>query len=318
MTRLPASLSYGLVVAETAAVDDRSEDTAVHGDAESGELRPFEVHLDGFDGPFDLLLSLIAKKKLEVTTLAFHQVTDDFVQHVRAQGDAWDLDETTEFLVVAAILLDLKAARLLPGDSEEDAEDLALLEARDLLFARLLQYRAFKDVSEMFEERLNSALPRTPRTVGLDPHLAKLLPEVVLGISGEMFADIATEAMRPKVPPSVAIEHLHAPVVSVRKETAAIVELLKDVGTVSFDALTAECADLAHVIARFLGLLQLYSERVVEFEQEGPLSGLVIAWVGEEERVIELSGEFDELTEADEPGELAGPAEASQHEEIHV
>ena len=296
-------------MAETAERDDQSVGIPVSDGPDPGKHGVFEVHVAGFDGPFDLLLSLIAKKKLEITALSFHQVTDDFVKHVRAQGDAWDLDETTEFLVVAAILLDLKAARLLPGESEEDSEDLALLEARDLLFARLLQYRAFKDVSEVFEERLNSALPRTPRTLGLDPHLTKLLPEVVMGISGEMFAEIATDAMRPKSPPTVAVEHIHAPTVNVRDQAVAIATLLKDAGSVSFQTLTADCPDLAHIIARFLGLLQLYTERAVEFEQTGPLADLIIAWTGNEERVIAVSGEFDHDSE---------PDDAPQHEEIHV
>lgn len=304
-----SSLSYGRVVAETPAPDDPQEGNAVTDYSGSSEQGPFEVHLDGFDGPFELLLSLIAKKKLEVTALALHQVTDDFVRYVRAQGDAWDLDETTEFLVVAAILLDLKAARLLPGPSEEDAEDLALLEARDLLFARLLQYRAFKDVSEEFGERLNSALRRTPRTVGLDPNLVKLLPEVVLGITSEELADIATEALTPKRPPTVTIEHLHAPTVSVRDETEAVVSLLKAVGSVSFKALTADCPDLAHIIARFLGLLQLYTERAVEFEQVDPLSDLVIAWAGDTEGTVAVSGEFDDASES---------GDDLRYEEIHV
>lgn len=301
MTRLQASLSYGRVVADTAAPVVDSEATLVSGDADSGKQRSFEIHLDGFDGPFDLLLSLIAKKKLEVTALALHQVTDDFVQHVRAQGDDWDLDETTEFLVVAAILLDLKAARLLPGESEEDLEDLALLEARDLLFARLLQYRAFKSVSELFEETLHSVLPRTPRTVGLDPHLAELLPDVVMDISGEMFANIAISALRPKPPPTVAVEHVHAPTVNVREQALATATLLRQVGSVSFQAMIAECPDLAHVIARFLGILQLYTERVVEFEQTDALSDLVIAWIGDQEHVIDISGEFDAVAEPRNP-----------------
>lgn len=294
---------------ETAVTADASDSTAMSGDPESGEDGVFQVHVTGFDGPFELLLSLIAGKKLEVTALAFHQVTDNFVQHVRAQGDTWDLDETTEFLVIAAILLDLKAARLLPGDSEEDPEDLALLEARDLLFARLLQYRAFKDASELFEARLNSAPIRTPRTVGLDPELADLLPDVILGISGEAFAEIATEAMRPRIPPTVAIEHIHAPAVSVRDQVAAMTTQLSAVGSVSFEGLTADCPDLAHVIARFLGLLQLYTERAVEFEQMGPLSELVITWIESEDRVIAVSGEFDDVSE---------PGSAPRPEEIHA
>jgi segregation and condensation protein A len=261
---------------------------------EEGERRGFEVRVTGFEGPFDLLLSLIAKRKLEVTAMALHHVTDDFVCHVRAQGDEWDLDETTEFVVVAAILLDLKAARLLPGESEEDAEDIALLEARDLLFARLLQYRAFKDVSELFETRLNAIPPRTPRTVGLDPGLAKLLPDVVMDISADIFSQIAVEALTPKVAPTIGVEHIHAPAVSVSDQVHAMSGQLRVLGSASFKTLIADCPDIPHVVARFLGLLELYRQRAVVFEQDGPLAELTIRWTNSDLDEIEINREFDE------------------------
>ena len=268
---------------------------------EPGERKAFEVRVTGFEGPFDLLLSLIAKHKLEVTMLALHDVTDDFIKHVRAQGEFWDLDETTEFLVVAAILLDLKAARLLPGESEEDAEDIALLEARDLLFARLMQYRAFKDVSVLFEEKLNNAPPRVPRTVGLDPGLAQLLPDVVMGISGKAFAELAIAAMTPKPEPTVSVSHVHSPPVNVRAEASFMVDQLRVCGTASFRELTAQCPDAPHVIARFLGLLDLYRQRVISFEQVGPLEELHVTWEGSPAGDVFVNAEFDESDQAAAP-----------------
>lgn len=262
----------------------------------------FEVRLEEFTGPFDLLLSLIAKHKLEVTVLALHQVTDDFVAHLRQQGDAWDLDETTEFLVVAAILLDLKAARLLPGDVEEDEEDLQLLEVRDLLFARLLQYRAFKDVSEFFAERLYAAAPRVPARVGMDAELAGLLPDVEIPGSHDDFAAAAIRAMTPRVEPEVSVAHIHAPAISVRDQAAVIVSRLRRQEQMSFRTLVADAPDVPHVVARFLALLELFREQVIAFEQAGPLADLLIRWTGSDEGEIDVDDEFDEVPEGRDEG----------------
>lgn len=267
----------------------------------SGE-GPFEVRLQEFTGPFDLLLSLIAKHKLEVTVLALHQVTDDFVAHLRQQGDSWDLDETTEFLVVAAILLDMKAARLLPGDVEEDEEDLQLLEARDLLFARLLQYRAFKDVSEFFAERLYAAAPRVPARVGMDTELAGLLPEVEIPGSHDDFAAAAIRAMTPRLEPEVSVAHIHAPAISVRDQAAVIVSRLRRHEQMSFRNLVADAPDVPHVVARFLALLELFRERVIAFEQAGPLADLLIRWTGTDEGEVEVDDEFDEAPQDRDEG----------------
>ena len=260
----------------------------------AGADTPFEVRVEGFTGPFELLLSLIAKHKLEVTAMALHSVTDDFVAHLRSQGDQWDLDETTEFLVVAAILLDLKAARLLPGDVEEDEEDLALLEARDLLFARLLQYRAFKDASEFFGERLYGAPPRVPARVGMDRELSSLLPDVEIPGSHDHFAATAIRAMTPHEEPEVGVAHIHAPAVSVRDQAIIVVTKLRRQDQMTFRALVADAPDVPHVIARFLALLELFRERVVAFEQAGPLADLLIRWTGTEDGGIELTDEFDD------------------------
>ena len=249
-----------------------------------GESRAFAVRVAGFEGPFDLLLSLIAKHRIEVTELALHTVTDDFIAHVRAQGPEWDLDEATSFLVIAATLLDLKAARLLPDGSVEDEEDLALLEARDLLFARLLQYRAFKEVAALLDRMVADAATRRPRDVGLEPWLAELLPEVLLGLGPVEFAAIAESAFAPKPPePGVSVAHVHAPAVSVREQAAVLVERLRRRGTATFRALTDDASSTLVVVGRFLALLELYRDGVVAFEQAAALGDLTVRWIGPDE-----------------------------------
>jgi segregation and condensation protein A len=202
----------------------------------------FAVRLENFEGPFDLLLSLISKHKLDVTEIALSQVTDEFIAHVKRLPDA-DLEETTSFLLVAATLLDLKAARLLPQGDVEDEEDLALLEARDLLFARLLQYKAYKQIAAVLDTRLQTEARRFPRAVGLDDRFAGLLPEVLIGIGLEQFAALAAKAMTPKVEPELTLHHIHAPAVSVREQAALVVDRLRRSGTMTFRAL---CGDSPH------------------------------------------------------------------------
>lgn len=240
----------------------------------------FKVRLANFEGPFDLLLQLISRHKMDVTEVALSKVTDEFMAHIRAMGADWDLDETTEFLVVAATLLDLKAARLLPAAEVEDEADLALLEARDLLFARLLQYRAYKQIAEIFNERLESEARRYPRTVGLEPHHAELLPEVVISIGPEGFARLAVKAMQPKPKPQVYVEHIHAPLVSVQEQAGIVVARLRELGEASFGVLVQDTTDTLTVVARFLALLELYREKAVELDQETALGDLLVRWTG--------------------------------------
>ncbi len=253
----------------------------------------FSVRVGDFEGPFDLLLSLISKHKLEVTELALHTVTDEFISHIRGQGENWDLDETSSFLVVAATLLDLKAARLLPRGEVEDEEDLALLEARDLLFARILQYRAYKEITVLFTQMMGTASKSFPRTVGLEPQFAELLPEVLLGIGPDQFAAMAAFALAPKPIEEVGLGHIHVQRVSVREQAAIIVERLRRVGTTTFRALTQDCDTTLLIVGRFLALLELYREQAVLFEQITPLGDLTVRWVGQNEGDIDVTDEFD-------------------------
>jgi segregation and condensation protein A len=238
----------------------------------------FQVRLHNFEGPFDLLLQLIGKHELDITEMALHTVTDDFIAHLAALGDDADLDETTEFLVVAATLLDLKAARLLPDAEVEDAEDLALLEARDLLFARLLQYRAYKQVAGLFVELEAGAQRRFPRSVALEERFAALLPEVLLGVDPDAFADLAASVFRPKPPPTVGIDHLHGMPVSVAEHIAILRERLAELGVASFAALTADCASPLEVVARFLAVLELFRDTSVDLQQPEPFGELTVRW----------------------------------------
>ncbi|WP_405546098.1 segregation/condensation protein A [Streptomyces phaeochromogenes] len=240
----------------------------------------FKVRLANFEGPFDLLLQLISKHKMDVTEVALSKVTDEFMAHIRAMGPDWDLDQTTEFLVVAATLLDLKAARLLPSAEVEDEADLALLEARDLLFARLLQYRAYKQIAEIFNRRLDEEARRYPRTVGLEAHHAELLPEVVISIGAEGFAKLAVKAMQPRPKPQVYVDHIHAPLVSVQEQAAIVVARLRELGEASFRSLVEDTDDTLTVVARFLALLELYREKAVSLDQEEALGDLVVRWTG--------------------------------------
>src|SRR5215203_1092232 len=240
----------------------------------------FEVSLDNFEGPFDLLLSLISKHKLDITEVSLSTVTDEFIAHVKAGGPVWDLEQTTSFLLVAATLLDLKAARLLPQGDVEDEEDLALLEARDLLFARLLQYKAFKQVAGVLETRLAGESRRHPRAVGLEDRFAGLLPEVLIGIGLDQFAALAAKALEPKAVPELSLQHIHAARVSVREQAALMVERLQRSGTMTFRALCGDSPDTLTTVARFLALLELFREGAVGFDQVTPLGELTVRWTG--------------------------------------
>ncbi|GAB3084221.1 segregation and condensation protein A [Nocardioides zeae] len=265
----------------------------------------FAVRLDNFEGPFDLLLTLISKHKMDVTEVALSQVTDEFIAHVKAGGPVWDLEQTTSFLLVASTLLDLKAARLLPSAEVEDEEDLALLEARDLLFARLLQYKAYRQVAGVLERRLADESRRHPRAVGLDERFATLLPEVLIGIGLEEFARLAAAAMAPKVAPEVSLTHIHAPAVSVREQAALVVTVLRRQGTATFRTLVADAPDRLTTVARFLALLELFREGLVAFDQVVALGELSVRWTGEDADADVLDG-VDEFDGA--PATPVGPA----------
>ncbi|MEV4754569.1 ScpA family protein [Micromonospora sp. NPDC049559] len=284
-----------------------SGETTAAGDDEQGS--GFTVRLENFTGPFDLLLQLIGKHKLDVTEVALHQVTDEFIAYIRAMGDDWDLDEASEFLVIAATLLDLKAARLLPAAEVEDEEDLALLEARDLLFARLLQYKAFKEAAAHIAALESVGSRRYPRAVTLEPRYAEALPDLVLGIGPERLLKLAIKAMTPKQPPVVSIAHVHQVRVSVREHAAILRDRLRRIGTATFSVLCADCESTLEVVARFLALLELYREGLVGFAQEQALGELTVRWTGPADGGAEL--EIDEYAGSPAPAEGTAPRDGS-------
>lgn len=303
--------TVGTVAGDVAG--DRAGDVAGEGAGPAGS-DAFEVRLVNFEGPFDLLLSLISKHKLDVTEVSLSQVTDEFIAHVKALRDrpvpgggprdaVGDLERTTSFLLVASTLLDLKAARLLPQGDVEDEEDLALLEARDLLFARLLQYKAFKQVAGVLERRLAGESLRHPRAVGLEERFATLLPEVLIGIGLEQFAALAARALEPKPLPEVSLQHIHATTVSVREQAAVVAERLRRAGTLTFRALCGDAPDTLTTVARFLSLLELFREGVVSFDQIDPLGELSVRWTGDEDTDVEdlVTDEFDGAPPDPEP-----------------
>jgi segregation and condensation protein A len=290
------------VRAAVTAVDYGREVTevdAVGFSGDSSESSGFRVRLVNFEGPFDLLLQLIGKHKLDVTEVALHRVTDEFLAYIRAMGDDWNLDEASEFLVIAATLLDLKAARLLPAASVEDEEDLALLEARDLLFARLLQYKAFKEAAAHLRALEAEGARRWPRAVSLEPRYAEALPELVLGIGPERLRALAVRALTPRVAPTLSIAHLHEVRVSVREHAILLRDRLRRAGTATFRALTVDCESTLEVVARFLALLELYRESLVAFEQVQALGELTVRWTGGDGAGGEL--EIDEYAGAPAP-----------------
>ena len=272
-----------------------------------GRVAGFSVHLENFDGPFDLLLQLISRHRMDITDVAIATVTDEFISYIRELEKTeagWKLDHASEFVVVAATLLDLKAARLLPSGQIDDEEDLALLEARDLLFARLLQYRAFKEIASILSERIIEQEKTFARSVSLDPVFAALLPEVLIGVTPERFAAIANRVLTPKTAPKLSVEHLHLPLVSVAAEALGVVSALRRHKTMSFRALVSDAANTLVVVARFLALLELFKEGSVRFEQVVALGELQITWVGSVEGEIRVSDEFDHpaLVESGEDG----------------
>ncbi len=256
----------------------------------------FRLTLANFDGPFDLLLSLITKHELDITEISLSKVTDEFISYLKGLDGIDELDEASEFLVVAATLLDLKVAGLLPQGELVDAEDVALLEARDLLFARLLQYRAFKEAARWFEEHLAAETSRHARSVRLEEKYRRQTPELVWTLSLHDFAALATFAFTPKEIPVVGLDHLHAPLVSIREQAAVVVTLLRSREVTTFRELIAGADQRGVVVARFLAVLELYRHAAISFEQLEPLGELTLRWTAaqwNDEQLATLGADYD-------------------------
>jgi len=262
----------------------------------SEKSRGFAVSLSNFEGPFDLLLSLISKHEMNITEVSLSRVTDEFISYLKQLDEAEEMEQASEFLVIAATLLDLKIAGLLPRGEVVDAEDVALLEARDLLFARLLQYRAFKEVATWFNTALNLESTRISRDVRMEERFKNQQPELVWTLTAEEFGRLAEETMRPREIPMVGITHLHASRVSIREQATAVVEMLRKLGTVTFFEVIREVKDRAIIVARFIAVLELYRLSALVFEQDSPLGDLKLTWRGEDfddEKLATLGADYD-------------------------
>lgn len=279
---------------------DGAEETAEGG---------FHVHLDNFEGPFDLLLGLISKHKLDVTEVALSRVTDEFIAYIRAHGRAWDLDQASRFLLVAATLLDLKAARLLPRGEIEDEADLELLEARDLLFARLLQYRAYKEIAALLAERIAAQGRRFPRAVPLEARFADMRPEVLVRLGPREFAMLAARVLTPRPPPTVPVTHIHHSRTTVAEQAELLARELRRRREATFAELVADCAGTFEVVARFLAALELYRFGHVDFEQPEALGELRVRWTGDTVGPIGVGDEYGRAAEG-----AGGEAEPSAGE----
>ena len=256
----------------------------------------FAVSLGNFDGPFDLLLTLISKHEMNITEISLSKVTDEFIRYLKSLDDHEELEQASEFLVIAATLLDLKIAGLLPKGEVVDAEDVALLEARDLLFARLLQYRAFKEISSWFSTALTLEAMRTAREVRIEERFQKQKPELVWSLTLEEFGRLAEETLTPRVIPSIGLTHLHAPRISIREQASEIIAMLRTSSGLTFRDLIGSVKDRAIVVARFLAVLELYRLSAISFEQESPLGDLRLAWRAEnfdDEQLANLGADYD-------------------------
>lgn len=256
----------------------------------------FRVDLDVFQGPFDLLLQLITRRELDITEVSLSAITDEFIASVSAIDSSSDLNRATEFIVVAATLLDMKLVSLLPQGDYVDAEDVAILEARDLLFARLLQYRAYKEASRWFDQRFGAERTRHPRSVPLEPRLRERIPDLVWTASLAEFAALATLALAPKAVPTVGLDHLHAPLVSIREQASILVDRLRAGVPMTFRELVADADGKGVLVARFLAVLELHRRAAVALEQDSPLGELTVTWHAEDwhdEALTALGADYD-------------------------
>jgi len=257
----------------------------------------FSVSLGNFEGPFDLLLSLISRHELDIAEVSLSAVTNEFIAYLGGLDATKELDQASEFVVVAATLLDLKVVGLLPQGELVDSEGAAALEARDLLFARLLQYRAFKQASQWIAERMDVESTRHARSVHLEERFRQRTPTIRWSLSLDDFAALAAVALAPREIPAVKFDHLHAPLVSIREQAAHVAAVVRSRGgeTVSFRELVAGAEQKGVVVARFLAVLELYRHGALVFDQDEPLGELLVRWSGENwsnESLVSLGADY--------------------------
>jgi segregation and condensation protein A len=239
----------------------------------------YVVKTEVFEGPFDLLLHLIARQRVDLWQVSLSRITEDYLAEVRRMREL-NLEVATEFLVVAATLLELKAARLLPAPDADSDEVEATLEERDLLFARILQYRAYKQVAGLFGARLAEQVAFVPRRVGAEDLLRRIVPELLVGVTPEELARLAATALTPAPPPEVITTHIAPPRLSVAEAVTSLAQRLRDQGASSFEDLVGQRAEPIEVVVGLLAVLELYKQSLVELDQASTFGDIAVRWTG--------------------------------------
>ena len=247
----------------------------------------FQVNLEVYSGPFDALLGMIANNKLELTEVSLSSITEEFLTYVRGLDFTKNMDEASAFLDIASILVEAKSVAILPGgeDSQHDEQSLEALRERDLLFARLLQYRAYKQAAGDFRARIAANSGRFPHPAAMDEGVAAMLPELVWTLTPLELAQLAAQVIANAPASEVSIHQLHVPLVDLRAQSLVVRDRLiaalesKGDQSISFSELTRDCTSRIEVVARFMAVLVFFKQGVLQYQQDGPFAELHLRWV---------------------------------------
>ena len=247
----------------------------------------FRVNLEVYSGPFDALLGMIANNKLELTEVSLSSITEEFLTYVRGLDFTKNMDEASAFLDIASILVEAKSVAILPGgeDSQHDEQSLEALRERDLLFARLLQYRAYKQAAGDFRARIAANSGRFPHPAAMDEGIAAMLPELVWTLTPLELAQLAAQVIAAAPASEVSIHQLHVPLVDLRAQSLVVRDRLiaalesKGDQSISFSELTRDCTSRIEVVARFMAVLVFFKQGVLQYQQDGPFAELHLRWV---------------------------------------
>lgn len=254
---------------------------------EESSTSGFQVNLEVYSGPFDALLGMIANNKLELTEVSLSSITEEFLTYVRGLDFTKNMDEASAFLDIASILVEAKSVAILPGseDSQHDEQSLEALRERDLLFARLLQYRAYKQAAGDFRARIAANAGRFPHPAAMDEGIAAMLPELVWTLTPLELAQLAAQVIANAPASEVSIHQLHVPLVDLRAQSLVVRDRLiaalesKGDQSMSFSELTRDCTSRIEVVARFMAVLVFFKQGVLQYQQDGPFAELHLRWV---------------------------------------
>lgn len=247
----------------------------------------FRVNLEVYSGPFDALLGMIANNRLELTEVSLSSITEEFLTYVRGLDFKKNMDEASAFLDIASILVEAKSVAILPGgeDSQHDEQSLEVLRERDLLFARLLQYRAYKQAAGDFRARIAANSGRFPHPAAMDEGVAAMLPELVWTLTPLELARLTAQVIANAPASEVSIHQLHVPLVDLRAQSLVVRDRLiaalesKGDQSISFSELTRDCTSRIEVVARFMAVLVFFKQGVLQYQQDGPFAELHLRWV---------------------------------------